>query len=95
MPSFPEGPTLRPHRIIGKARGRRLEPGIPKEWTPVIDVHPQAFRPDPLTGYAWLQFPDRIREIHRQRSATSSKAMYSGRPRGSGDGRAERFLPPG
>jgi hypothetical protein len=25
-----------------------------------------ALRPDCLTGYAWLQFPDRIREVHRQ-----------------------------
>jgi hypothetical protein len=53
-------------REIGKARGRRMEPGIPREWTPVLDVHPTALRPDCLTGYAWLQFPDRIREVHRQ-----------------------------
>lgn len=31
----------------------------------VLDVHPTAFRPDALPGYAWLQFPDRIREASR------------------------------
>jgi hypothetical protein len=33
---------------------------------PVLDVHPTAFRPDPLPGYAVLQFPDRAREVSRQ-----------------------------
>jgi hypothetical protein len=33
---------------------------------PVLDVHPTAYRPDPLPGYAWLQLPDRIREVHCQ-----------------------------
>ncbi len=61
----PEKPT-RHTRVIGKARGRRLEPGIPREWTPVLDVHPTALRPDCLTGYAWLQFPDRVCEVHRR-----------------------------
>jgi hypothetical protein len=32
---------------------------------PVLDVHPTALRPDALPGYAWLQFPDRIREVSR------------------------------
>ena len=41
-------------------------PGSPVEWTPVLDVHPAAFRPDALPGYVWLQLPDRIREVHRQ-----------------------------
>ena len=26
---------------------------------------PTAYRPDPLPGYAWLQLPDRVREVHR------------------------------
>jgi hypothetical protein len=41
-------------------------PGIPTEWTPILDVHPTAFRPDALPGYVWLQLPERIREVHRQ-----------------------------
>jgi hypothetical protein len=52
--------------VIGKARGRGQHPGIPSEWTPILDVHPSAFRPDPLPAYVWLQLPDRIREVHRQ-----------------------------
>jgi hypothetical protein len=31
----------------------------------VLDVHPTAFRPDPLPGWVWLQLPDRIREVSR------------------------------
>ena len=62
----PEELPRRYARVIGKARGRGLEPGIPKEWTPVLDVHPTALRPDCLTGIAWIQFPDRVREVHRQ-----------------------------
>jgi hypothetical protein len=45
--------------------GRRQDPGIPREWTPVLDVHPTAHRPDPLPGWVWLQLPDRIREVSR------------------------------
>jgi hypothetical protein len=48
-----------------KARGRRMEPSTPREWTPVLDVHPTALRPDCITGYAWLRFPDQVREVHR------------------------------
>ncbi|MGH7498689.1 MAG: hypothetical protein ACREL3_07550 [Gemmatimonadales bacterium] len=62
----PEKP-IRHVRVIGKARGRKMDPGIPREWTPVLDVHPSALRPDCLPHYAWLQFPDgRVREVHRQ-----------------------------
>ena len=53
-------------RIIGKARTRGIEHSLPREWTPVLDVHPTAFRPDALPGYAWLQFPERVREVRRQ-----------------------------
>src|ERR1700692_1730846 len=61
---LPDQPP-RSSRIIGKARSRRQDPGIPREWSPVLDVHPSAHRPDPLPGYAWLQLPDRIREVSR------------------------------
>jgi hypothetical protein len=65
-PSTPNEQPARKPRVIGKARGRGQHPGIPSEWTPVLDVHPAAFRPDSLPGYVWLQLPDRIREVHRQ-----------------------------
>jgi hypothetical protein len=60
-----EQPAYAP-RVIRKARSRGQHPGIPGEWTPVLNVHPAAFNADALPGYAWLQLPDRIREVHRQ-----------------------------
>jgi hypothetical protein len=62
----PNRQPARVNRVIGKARSRGQHSGIPDEWTPVLDAHPAAFRPDPLPGYVWLQLPDRIREVHRQ-----------------------------
>jgi len=62
----PNERPARVSRVVGKARGRGQHPGIPREWTPVLDIHPSAFRPDALPGYVWLQLPDRIREVHRQ-----------------------------
>ncbi len=32
----------------------------------MLDVHPTAYRPDALPGYAWLQFSDRVREVRRE-----------------------------
>jgi hypothetical protein len=55
----------RAYRVIGKARGCGQHPGLPREWMPVLDLHPTAYRPDPLPSYAWLQFPDRVREVSR------------------------------
>lgn len=65
-PSTPNEQPARAPRVIGKTRGRGQHPGIPSEWTPVLDVHPTAFQPDALPGYAWLLLADRIREVHRQ-----------------------------
>ena len=62
----PPNDSVRHARIIGKARTRGIEHSLPREWTPVLDVHPTAFRPDALPGYAWLQFADRVREVRRQ-----------------------------
>src|SRR2546427_8855063 len=62
---MPDARPPRPYRIVTRARERRQDPGLPREWTPVLDVHPTAYRPDPLPGYAWLQLPDRIREVSR------------------------------
>ena len=66
MVSVSPADPIRPARTIGKARTRGIEHGLPREWTPVLDVHPTAYRPDALPGYAWLQFPDRVREVRRQ-----------------------------
>jgi hypothetical protein len=44
----------------------RTASGDPLRVDPVLDSHSDAFRPDPLPGYVWLQLPDRIREVHRQ-----------------------------
>jgi hypothetical protein len=62
----PEERPRRYARVIGKARGRGMEPGIPRDWVDVLDVHPTALRPDCIAGYCWLQFPDRVREVHRK-----------------------------
>jgi hypothetical protein len=56
----------RASRTLTTARARSMEAGLPREWTPVLDVHPTAFRPDPLPGYVFLQIPDRVREVRRQ-----------------------------
>src|SRR4051812_47859353 len=63
---MPDPNPPRPYRVTTKARGRRTGPGIPREWTPVLDVHPTAFQADALPGYVWLQVPNRIRLVHRQ-----------------------------
>jgi hypothetical protein len=62
---FELGPR-RPTRVVGRARCRRPHVSLPREWAPVLDVHPTHSRPDPLTNYVWLQLPDRVREVHRQ-----------------------------
>jgi hypothetical protein len=66
LPPSPSERPARAPRVIGKARSRGQHPGIPSEWTPVLDLYPIAFQPDALPGYVWLQLPDRIREVHRQ-----------------------------
>lgn len=43
-----------------------MEHSAPKDWTPVLDVHPNDIHPDPLSGYVWLQFPERIRLVRRR-----------------------------
>jgi hypothetical protein len=62
----PDPHPPRTPRVIGKARSRGQHPGIPRDWTPVLDVQPAAFQPDALPGYVWLQLPDRVREVQRQ-----------------------------
>jgi hypothetical protein len=43
-----------------------MESGVPRDWTPVLDVHPTAFRPDPPPEYAWLKLAFSIRHVSRQ-----------------------------
>jgi hypothetical protein len=63
---LPEDQPPPASRIIGKARARGQHPGIPVEWTAVLDLNPGVLRPDALPGYVWLQLPDRICQVHRQ-----------------------------
>ena len=65
LPEIPR-PPKRYSRTIGRARTRRIEPGLPHEWFPVLDVHPTDARPDPLPGYVWLQVSERIRAVPRR-----------------------------
>jgi hypothetical protein len=30
-------------------------PGLPREWTPVLERNEEAIRPEPLPGYVWLE----------------------------------------
>ena len=58
-------PARRNPRVIGKARLRRRLSTAAGSWCDVLDIHPTAHKPDCLSGYAWVQLPDRIREVHR------------------------------
>jgi hypothetical protein len=35
----------------------RKHPGLPTEWTRVLERNPEAMNPDPLLGYVWLDTP--------------------------------------
>jgi hypothetical protein len=65
FPEIPQ-PQKRYSRTIGRARMRRMAPGLPHEWLPVLDVHPTEARPDPLPNYVWLQLGERIRAVPRR-----------------------------
>lgn len=32
-------------------------PGLPRDWTPVLEQNPEAINPEPLRGYVWLGGP--------------------------------------
>ena len=34
-------------------------PGLPTEWTPVLERNPEAMKPEPLKDYVWLDTPGR------------------------------------
>jgi hypothetical protein len=31
-----------------------MQPGLPREWTRVLQRNPEAMQPEPLLGYVWL-----------------------------------------
>ena len=35
-------------------------PGLPTEWTRVLERNPQAMSPDPRPGYVWLETPGKV-----------------------------------
>jgi hypothetical protein len=41
-------------------------PGLPREWTPVLERNEEAIRPEPLPGYVWLEAapPPQNRRFH-------------------------------
>jgi hypothetical protein len=58
-----------------------MEPGIRREWIPVLNVHPSTLRPDCLTHYAWLQFPDgRVRGPKASQIVVHDQARADGIP---------------
>ena len=38
-------------------------PGLPTEWTPVLERNPEAMKPEPLEGYIWLDTPGRALHV--------------------------------
>jgi hypothetical protein len=41
-------------------------PGVPTQWTRVIDRNPEAMKPDPLPGYVWLQSPGKVLHVEER-----------------------------
>lgn len=38
-------------------------PGLPTEWTRVLERNPEAMSPDPLPGYVWLDTPGKVLHV--------------------------------
>jgi hypothetical protein len=38
-------------------------PGLPREWTLVLDRNEEAMRPEPLPGYVWLDTPAKVLHV--------------------------------
>jgi len=38
-------------------------PGLPSEWTRVLERNPEAMNPEPLPGYVWLDMPGKVRHV--------------------------------
>jgi hypothetical protein len=39
-------------------------PGLPTDWTRVLERNPEAMRPEPLPGYVWLDLPGKVLHVH-------------------------------
>jgi hypothetical protein len=39
------------------------EPGLPTEWTRVLERNPEAMNPEPLPGYVWLDVPGKVLHV--------------------------------
>jgi hypothetical protein len=42
-------------------------PGLPTEWTPILERNPEAMNPDPLPGYVWLDTPGKVLHVEASR----------------------------
>jgi hypothetical protein len=42
-------------------------PGLPTEWTRVLDRNPMAMNPDPLPGCVWLDTPGKVLHVEASR----------------------------
>jgi hypothetical protein len=38
-------------------------PGLPTEWTRVLERNEEAMRPEPLPGYVWLDMPGKVLHV--------------------------------
>ena len=38
-------------------------PGLPREWTRVLERNDEAMNPEPLLGYVWLDMPGKVRHV--------------------------------
>ena len=39
------------------------QPGVPTEWTRVLERNPDAMHPEPLPGYVWLDTPGKALHV--------------------------------
>ena len=45
----------------------RERPGLPEQWTRVLERNPEAMNPDPLPGYVWLDTPGKVLHVQAAR----------------------------
>jgi hypothetical protein len=41
-------------------------PGLPVQWTRVLERNPAAMNPDPLPGYVWLDTPGKVLHVEER-----------------------------
>jgi hypothetical protein len=49
-------------------------PGLPTNWTRVLERNPEAMRPEPLLGYVWLDTPGKVLPARVPRAARTEAA---------------------